>query len=148
MNSIALNYKTAIAWNIMLLIIRLWLGIMMIKSGNCVIDICTSPAERQFFENWFGKELHFPFPVVMAILAKGTEFIGGILIIAGLFTKISSLLIAFTMLVATLTANLGENFNVDGGFTISYFLFASVLVIWGAGTYSIDYFIRQRNKIS
>jgi uncharacterized membrane protein YphA (DoxX/SURF4 family) len=42
------------------------------------------------------------------------------------------------MLVATLTANLGENFQIDGGFTISYFLFALIFILWGGGKYSID----------
>ena len=137
------NYNTR-AWNILLLVIRLWLGFNMIKSGNSVIDIFTSSGERKFFENWFGNELHFPAPVLMAVLAKGSELIGGILLVGGIFTKIASLFIAFTMFVATITANLGENFNIDGGFTISYCLFASILIIWGGGKYSVDCLISVR----
>ena len=130
--------------DIVLLLIRLWLGIMMIKSGNCVIDILSTQEERDFFEKWFGQELHFPFPVFMAILAKGSEFIGGILLVLGVFPRIAAAFIAFTMLVATLSANLGENFNIDGGFTISYCLFALVILVWGGGSYSLNRFLPAR----
>lgn len=138
------TYQHTTVVDIMLLAIRIWLGFNMIKSGNCVIDIIKSPAERHFFEKWFGNELHFPAPVFMAILAKGSEFTGGIFVLGGILTRTSSLLIAFTMLVATLTANLGQNFNIDGGFTISYFLFALCLIIMGAGKYSFDHWLSSK----
>src|SRR5258707_97159 len=100
---------------------------MFTASYSSVIDIIFHPPERAFFENWFGKELHFPMPLTMAFLAKGAELSGGFLVFFGLLTRIGAFLIAFTMLIARLTANLGVNFNIDGGFTISYFLFAIIL---------------------
>jgi len=139
-------YNRQNTWNILLLLIRIWLAFVMIKSGNCVLDIITSSDERLFFKKWFGDELHFPLPVFMALLAKGSEFIGGILLAPGLFTRISASFIAFTMLVATLTANLGENFNIDGGFTISYCLFALIIIVWGGGKYSLDYLFFKKYK--
>lgn len=75
----------------------------------------------------------------MAFLAKGAELLGGILVFAGLFTWAAALLIAFTMLIATLTANLGADWNIDGGFTVSYFLFALILLYEGSGKFSLDY---------
>jgi len=134
-------------WNVVLLLVRLWLAYAMIKSGNCVLHIISSPEERLFFKKWFGDELHFPFPVFMALLAKGSEFIGGILLTAGLFTRVAASFVAFTMLVATLTANLGKDFNIDGGFTISYFLFATIFVIWGGGKYSADYLLFKKYRV-
>jgi uncharacterized membrane protein YphA (DoxX/SURF4 family) len=134
-------------WNVILLLIRLWLAYAMIKSGNCVLDIISSSDERIFFKKWFGEELHFPLPVFMAILAKGSEFIGGILLAAGLFTRVSASFIAFTMLVATLTANLGADFNIDGGFTISYFLFALIFIVWGGGKFSADYLLFKKYRL-
>ena len=70
-------------------------------------------------------------PLTMAFLAKGSELAGGVFVFAGFCTRLSASLIAFTMLVATLTANLGQDFNIDGGFTISYFMFALVLIVQG-----------------
>ena len=109
-----------------------------IRSDSSVLDILFHPAERPFFEKWFGDELHFPMPLLMAFLAKGSELVGGIFLLSGLFTGVGASLIAFTMLIATLTANLGKNWNIDGGFTVSYCLFALILIIWGSGKYGID----------
>jgi putative oxidoreductase len=144
MNSNSRHGNTA--WNIVLLLIRIWLGYRMFSASySSVVDIIFHPGERAFFEKWFGKELHFPMPVLMAFLAKGAELIGGVLIFLGLLTRAGASLIAFTMLVATLMANLGENFNIDGGFTISYLLFAIILIIEGGGQYSIDnFFLRKK----
>jgi len=126
-------------WSILMTALRIWLGYRMITASySSVVGILTSEKEREFFIKWFGAELHFPAPLVMAFLAKGSELLGGILLLAGLFTRPAAVLVAFTMLVATLTANLGENFQIDGGFTISYFLFALIFILWGGGKYSID----------
>jgi uncharacterized membrane protein YphA (DoxX/SURF4 family) len=134
-------YNEKTAWNILLLLIRIWLGYRMFgASYSSVIDIIFHPKERVFFEKWFGDELHFPIPVVMAFIAKGAELTGGFFVFFGLFTRAAASLIAFTMLVATLVANLGENFIIDGGFTISYVLFAGTLIIAGGGKYSLDHF--------
>ncbi len=130
--------------NIILLLVRIWLGYRMFTASySSVTGILFNPKERIFFEKWFGTELHFPFPLAMAFLAKGSELSGAILVFVGLFTRQGALLIAFTMLVATLTANLGEDWNIDGGFTVSYFLFGLILLMEGAGKYSLDYIFHQ-----
>jgi uncharacterized membrane protein YphA (DoxX/SURF4 family) len=135
-----MKYNKTKTWEIVLLILRIWLGYRMITAGySSVTGILSSQQERDFFAKWFGKELHFPMPVAMAFLAKGSEVLGGFFVLIGLFTKPAAALIAFTMTVATLTANLGENWVIDGGFTISYTLFAVILIVHGAGKYSLDY---------
>jgi uncharacterized membrane protein YphA (DoxX/SURF4 family) len=138
------NNKTDL-WNILLLLIRIWLGYRMITASySSVTGIIFHPEERAFFEKWFGEELHFPLPLFMAFLAKGAEFIGGIFLLSGLFTKVSASLIAFTMFVATVTANLGKDFVIDGGFTISYCLFALLFLLWGGGKFSLDYLLFKK----
>ena len=117
---------------------------MITASYSSVVDIIFHPQERIFFEKWFGDELHFPQPLVMAFLAKGAELSGGVFLLFGLFTKPSASLIAFTMFVATITANLGKDFSIDGGFTISYFLFALIFVLGGGGKYSLDYLLFKK----
>src|ERR1700730_4984097 len=139
------KYNAATAWNLVQLMIRIWRGYRMITASlSSVTGIIGSPKERIFFEKWFGEELHFPKPLLMAFLAKSSELIGGFLVIPGLLTRVSAGLIAFTMLVATLTANLGKDFNIDGGFTISYFMFALILLVQGGGKFSIDYLLSLR----
>jgi len=125
----------------------------MIRGGQSILRFFTSQELRDFFQNWFGNELGLPAPLLMAFLAKGTEFFGGILVCIGLFTRISSSLIAIVMLVATLVANINYQGNEglirpDGTVTISSFLFACLLVLKGAGMYSLDSFIfRKRYKL-
>jgi uncharacterized membrane protein YphA (DoxX/SURF4 family) len=133
-------------WNILLLLIRIWLGYRLIAASySSVVDIIFHPPERAFFIKWFGDELHFPMPLFMAFLAKGAELSGGVFLLIGIFTRISACIVAFTMFIATVTANLGENFVIDGGFTISYFLFALILLLWGSGKYGIDSLLFKRD---
>ena len=142
-----MKWNQSRVWAILLLLIRVWLGYRMITASfSSVTGMLTSEKERLFFIKWFGEELHFPFPLVMAFLAKGSELAGGFFLLIGLYSRVSASLIAFTMLVATLTANLGKDFNIDGGFTISYFLFALIFIIWGGGRYSLDYLVFQRRR--
>src|SRR5258706_13491986 len=120
--------------SIILLLIRIWLGYRMFTASySSVTGIIFHPDQRAFFIKWFGEELHFPWPLTLAFLAKGSELAGSILVLPGILTRPAATLIAFTMAVATLTANLGENWVIDGGFTISYFLFALILITEGAG---------------
>ena len=133
----------SLSWNILLLLIRLWLGYSMIKGGQSILRFFSSQELRDFFQNWFGNELGLPAPLFLAFIAKGTEFFGGILICIGLFTRIASSLVAVVMLTATLVANLaykgGESFiRQDGLITISCFLFACTLVLAGGGKFSLD----------
>jgi putative oxidoreductase len=135
--------------NYFLLMVRIWLGYRMIgASYSSVVDILFHPKERDFFIKWFGDELHFPMPLIMAFLAKSSELLGGTLVIPGLFTRPAAGLIAFTMFVATITANLGADWVIDGGFTVSYVLFALLLLIDGAGKYSLDYLLFRRKPLS
>jgi uncharacterized membrane protein YphA (DoxX/SURF4 family) len=144
-----LNDNKSAIWNVMLLFIRVWLSYRLIAASySSVIDIIFHPEQRAFFIKWFGNELHFPMPLLMAFLAKGAELSGGMFLLIGLFTRISASVVAFTMFIATVTANLGENFVIDGGFTISYFLFALIFLLWGGGKYSVDYFLFKKPRTS
>lgn len=135
-------------WNVLLLVIRIWLGYRLIAASySSVVDIIFHPEQRAFFIKWFGDELHFPMPLLMAFLAKGAELMGGLFLLIGLFTRISASIVAFTMFIATVTANLGENFIIDGGFTISYFLFALIFLFWGAGKYSFDHLLFRKKHV-
>jgi len=132
-----------------LLLARLWLAYSMVMGGQSILRFFSSQELRDFFENWFGNELGFPAPLVMAFLAKGTEFAGGILVGVGLFTRIAASLIAVVMLVATLVANIdytgAEGFiRQDGTVTISCLLFAVLFVLYGGGRFSLDNAVFKR----
>ena len=143
--------RNNIMWSTYLLFIRLWLGYAMVTGGQSVLTVFS--VDREFFEDWFGCELGFPAPLLMAVLARGTEFTGGIFVCLGIFTRISSSLIAFVMLIATLVANIDYQMQEhllkeDAFVTISCFLFACLLTINGAGIYSLDNIIfRKKFKL-
>lgn len=91
----------------------------------------------------FFTDLGIPFPAANAWFVSGLEFIGGLCIVLGLFTRIFAALLSCSMLVAVLTADRGtwvEKFPADltdvASFT--YLLFLIWLVFYGPGPISID----------
>ncbi len=131
--------------DIVILITRIWLGYIMMKNGRFFFKLIYSEENRAFFKEWFGKGLHFPFPLLMAYLAKGAEFFGGLLVLLGIFTRVGATLIAFTMFIATVTANMGKNWDVDGTITVSICMMALIIIYWGGGKYALDS-VATRNR--
>jgi len=90
---------------------------------------------------------------VMAPAISMLEFVGGILLIVGLGSRLIGLLLAGNMFVAYLSADreaLSSVFSNPGKFYIAdpfTFLFASVIVlVFGAGFFSLDAVIARRRK--
>jgi putative oxidoreductase len=78
---------------------------------------------------------------VMALAAGGGEFLGGVLLALGLVTPLAAVLIASTMLVASLTAHAGKGpFASNGGWELplTYAIVAIGLAFNGAGQWSLD----------
>jgi len=93
----------------------------------------------------FFASLNIPFPHANAIMVSNLEFFGGILVILGLASRLTGLVLTGNMLVAYLTADreaLGSIFSDPGKFYNAdpyTFLFASILMlIFGAGLFSAD----------
>jgi putative oxidoreductase len=93
--------------------------------------------------------LHIPAAGFQARLAAGTEFFGGILVLLGLGARLASLPLAFTMVVAILTAKRAE---LDGLTTLlgfeewSYIVFFVWIALAGPGPLSLDALIDRRRK--
>jgi putative oxidoreductase len=101
----------------------------------------------------FFASLNIPFPSANAHFVAGLEFLGGILLILGLGSRLVSLLLAANMLVAYWTADheaLTSIFSDPGKFYVAdpyTFLFASLMVlIFGAGLFSLDAVLAKRFK--
>ncbi len=90
----------------------------------------------------FFDSLELPLPKFQAILAGSTEMIGGLLLIAGLGTRFISVPLAFTMVVAYLTAHRDEAFASLSDFTdqapFPFLMAAMVTLAFGAGKFSVD----------
>ena len=99
----------------------------------------------------FFMSLNIPFPAFNAHFISGLEFFGGLLLILGLASRLTGLLLAANMLVAYWTADhdaLVSVFSDPGKFYVAdpyTFLFASLMVlIFGAGALSVDTFILRK----
>jgi putative oxidoreductase len=98
----------------------------------------------------FFASLGIPFPAFNAHFIAGLEFFGGLLLIVGLASRLTGLLLAGNMLVAYWTADheaLISIFSDPGKFYVAdpyTFLFASLMVlIFGAGIFSVDALIAR-----
>ena len=128
------------------LLLRVTLGVVFIQTGwghlSHMSDTITA------FRDDFG----VPLPEINARIASCTEFFGGILILLGLGARLAALPMAFTMLVAILTAKRAAigGFGFDGltnllGFEEwSYLVMFLVIAIVGPGRVSIDTLIAHR----
>jgi putative oxidoreductase len=123
------------------LLMRVWIGIaMLIHSYKSVIG-----GEMAGFVEYIAS-FGIPAPEIMGWLAKGSEFLGGIFLILGLFSKISALFIFITMLVATLVIHKGALIGSPGELTWCYLLISLAIMIQGAGKISLDHLIVTRKK--
>jgi len=85
-------------------------------------------------------------PTFWGFMATMAEFAGGILIILGLFTRITSVFMGFTMIMATITHLIAK----DPWYTVMnpvHMLAVFICFIFiGAGKYSLDYLISKRKS--
>lgn len=132
----------------LLLLIRLWWGWSFFLTGRGKLMNLERTAG-------FFAELGLPLPKLNAILAGGTECFGGLLLLAGLFSRAASVPLIFTMLVAYATADreaLAAIVSETDKFTSAapfLFLLSSLIVFaFGPGKFSLDAVIVQTSKRS
>jgi putative oxidoreductase len=86
---------------------------------------------------------------LMALLAGGAEFFGGLALIAGVLTRPAALALAFTMLVAIFKVHFVNGlFMANNGYEFGLALLAAsvALLFSGAGRISVDEVIAQGGK--
>jgi putative oxidoreductase len=84
-------------------------------------------------------QFNIPFPYLSALLAATAEGFGGLLLILGLGTRFAAVPIAFTMLVAWLTAHRSGFFLPAGGeYPITLLGASLALVLTGPGKLALD----------
>ena len=79
--------------------------------------------------------------LLMALLAGGAEFFGGLALVLGLLTRPAALIAAFTMLVAIFSVHISNGlFASDGGYEYALVLMVALLAlaIQGGGDLSMD----------
>lgn len=132
----------------LLLAMRLYWGWQFFQTGKG--KLMNLEGTTEFFA-----ELGLPFAKLNAIMAGSTECFGGLFLLLGLFSRVTSVPLIFTMLVAYGTAHIEEVKGMfsdpDAFVTAAPFLFllASVIVFtFGPGKFSIDELLRRRKAAS
>jgi putative oxidoreductase len=133
---------TAASWvlqPLLLLAIRLCWGWQFYLSG--LGKYKTHDKVVEFFGS-----LGIPFPELNAWLVATTECVGGILLLMGLASRLVSIPLMTTMIVAYATADRESLGSLDDflGATPFQFLLATLLILaFGPGVLSIDYLIKR-----
>ena len=123
----------------------------------------------QFFMTGLGKLMHIQkvidfftsipivFPAANAYLVGCTEMLGGALLTLGFASRLVSLPLAFTLVVAYLTTekdalkSLFTFTDIDPFLTAAPFLFlfaAIIILVFGPGIFSIDYLIERSRRLT
>jgi putative oxidoreductase len=119
---------------LMLLIVRLYFGYFWAETGWAKLHNLDGATER--FINW-----GIPFPHFNAVLSAGAEFLGGVLIMLGLLTRLACLPMIFNMLVALALVVAKQWTTTDEFFEsdeVLYILVFAWLAIAGPGRASLD----------
>jgi putative oxidoreductase len=119
------------------LLVRLFVGYFFLESGWGKIHNLDSFAER--FEEW-----GIPAPAFNAALCGWTEFLGGLFIVPGLFTRLVSIPLFINMLVATLAVKLKKVGGLDDFVELDepvYALSFLWLFFFGPGRVSLDHLL-------
>ena len=126
-----------------LLLIRLALGLIMVAHGG----------QKLFTYGYSGvaggmAQMGLPAPQIAAALIIAAELGGGILMLAGLFTRFAGAAFAFAMAVAAIQVHLPNGFFMPNGyeFTMMLALTSLGIAFTGAGRFSIDALIGRSRR--
>lgn len=122
------------------LLARIVLGVVFVQSGwGKLHDL---PRVVDYFAS-----LGIPAPQLQAPFVAGVELAGGALLLAGLFTRVASVPLAATMVVAIVTAKRADVASASDLFAIVEFLYLlllGALAASGGGALSLDALLVRR----
>ena len=118
------------------LVLRLAIGLLFIPTGLGKIQHLDKVTA-------FFVDLHIPMPAFNATLVAWSEFLCGAAILFGLFTRLATIPLLVSMLVALLTAQKDKIFSLDlfGLEEFHYLVILIALAIIGPGAASLDHFV-------
>ncbi len=116
-----------------LAVLRIIVGIVFLTHGYQKIFHMHLGGVTGFFGH-----LGIPLPMFFAVVVMIVEFVGGILLITGLATRIPSTLLAIDMIVALLVVHLPSGYQKSGGELVLLLLGGAVcLALAGGGAGSL-----------
>ncbi len=124
-----------------ILLVRLSVGLLFFESGRGKLFFKLEELGDYFVQ------LGIPLPHLNAAFVSSIEFLGGICLVLGVLTRVVAVPLAFTMLVAILTAQIGKVHTV-GDFLYLPEVLLLVIFVWlvfsGPGKVSIDHFLVRK----
>jgi putative oxidoreductase len=99
------------------------------------------PFVTQNFREW-----GIPVPEILAPFVSGVEFFGGLLLLLGLFTRVAAVPLVIVMIVAIISAKLGD---IDSAATllgfeeVLYMALFGWLAVAGPGPVSLDHLLQR-----
>jgi putative oxidoreductase len=126
------------------LVVRLFFGYFWLETGWAKLHNLDAFTAR--FVDW-----QIPFPAFSAALSAGTEFIGGLFIMIGLFTRLTCIAMIFNMVVAIVLVVIKNVHGFDDFVELDEFVYILIffwLLMAGPGKISVDTLINRRLGIS
>lgn len=123
-----------------LLWIRIWAGLGMMWHGGMKIFTGGMAGFTEAVA-----QMGFPMPALFAWAAALSEFVGGLCLVLGCGTRIAGFLIFITMMVAAWVKHGQDPFKVKE-LALAYGAVAGLLIITGAGRWSLDHWFCQRKS--
>ena len=120
-----------------LTIVRIFIGVTIIPYGMEMFQADAMAGYTQWLT-----DKGVPLPGFMAYVGKVAELLGGIFLIFGLLTRLSSLFLIITMAVITFVMSSGGTTD----YTFMLGLLFTVYLFAGGGKYSLDAVIAKRIK--
>ncbi len=116
-------------------ILRFVVGIVFVMHGGQKLFVSGFHATAGMLNH-----LGIPYPLVMAVVLTLAEFLGGIALIVGLFTRWVAVALAIDMTVALVKVHLHGGFFAPGGIEFVMTLLAAnlCLALSGAGMLAVD----------
>jgi len=133
--------STTVFRDIILLIVRVFIGFAMLSHGFPKLQTLLEGGKIDFFD-FIGLG-----PQITLILTVFAEFVCSILLILGLFTRISLGFLIFTMIVSAFVVLAADPF-AKKEMALIYLSLYLLLMAFGAGKFSVDYMIEKRKRAS
>lgn len=120
--------------------LRLALGLVMVGHGAQKLFGWFGGYGLEGTGQFFAETLGLQPGVLMAAMAGGGEFFGGLFVLVGLFTRPAAAVLAFTMFMAIVTVHSSAFFLSNSGmeYVLTLLLASVALVISGGGALSVD----------
>ncbi|MGK6341251.1 DoxX family protein [Chryseobacterium sp. DT-3] len=133
--------SSSVPKDIILLAVRVFVGFAMLSHGFPKLQMLLEGGKIEFFD-FIGLG-----PTVTLVLTVIAEFVCSILLILGLFTRISLGFLIFTMVIAAFVVHGADPFEKKE-MSLIYLSVYLLLMVFGAGKVSVDHMIEKRKRAS